>query len=204
VIAIKNGNKLHNKHLTNTHNSQQPWPHWIVDNFLAPECLAEVKSVRHAREQQIAGRRVGAGRFFITEDSAERYPQLYQLWRSLHHGAYKEFFEMHTGLSYTGLYPRLEVISDIGPFYLEPHCDQPEKRLTALVYTDYEQLYPGTQLGNNYRVESRDNRCFFFVPGDITVHSYPITVFESVRRCLQINYWTYTLANELEYQTTQV
>lgn len=204
MIVIRIGNKLHDKHLTNTHNPQQPWSHWIVDNFLTQECLAEVKSIQHTRGQQTSGRRVGGGRFFITEHSAEQYPHLYQLWRSLHHGQYKEFFETHTGLDYTGLHPRLEVISDIGPFYLEPHCDRPEKRLTALVYTDYEHLHPGTQLGDSYRVKTRDNRCFFFVPNDNTVHSYPATVFESIRRCLQINYWTYSLATELEYQTNQV
>ena len=203
MIVIRTGNKLHNKHLTDTHNPHQPWSHWIVDNFLTLECLAEVKSIRHIREQQTAGRRVGGGRFFITEQSAEQYPHLHQLWCSLHHGQYKDFFETQTGLDYTGLHPRLEVISDIGPFYLEPHCDRPEKRLTALVYTDHEHLYPGTQLGDSYRVESRDNRCFFFVPDENTVHSYPATVFESIRRCLQINYWTYNLATELEYQTTQ-
>lgn len=203
MIGNKTGNKLHNKHLSNTHEIQQPWTHWIVDDFLSESCLAEVKSISHSSEQQNHGKRAGGRRFFITDRHAQQYPQLYQLWRSLHHGQYRQFFESHTGLDYTGLHPRLEVISDIGSFYLEPHCDRPEKRLTALVYTDFEQLYPGTQLGDSYRVPSRDNRCFFFVPDETTVHSYPHTTFESVRRCLQINYWTYNLPIESEYQTIQ-
>jgi hypothetical protein len=168
-----------------------PWTHWIVDNFLTTECLAEVKSVNHLVPQMVPGKRVDSHRLFINESQAQAYPELYKLYRSLHDGKYKKFFEESTGVNYTGLYPRVEVVSDIGDFYLEPHYDLPEKRLTALVYTDHEQLYPGTGLGDGTRIESRDNRCFFFVPGDHSLHDYPVTHFETVRRCLQINYWTY-------------
>ena len=170
-----------------------PWTHWIADDFLTPECLAEVKSIDHTREQLTYGKRVGGQRLFIDTASADQYPELFKLYQSLQSGIYKDFFESYTGLNYTELYPRVEVISDIGDFYLEPHCDLPEKRLTALVYTDYEKLYPGTGLGDGTRIESRDNRCFFFVPGNNTLHDYPATHFDTVRRCLQINYWTYTV-----------
>lgn len=169
-----------------------PWTHWIADNFLSAECLAELKSVGHTREQIIYGKRVGNNRLFIDNNVADQYPELYKLYQSLHSGFYKEFFEHYTGLSYTSLYPRLEVISDLGDFYLEPHCDLPEKKLTALIYTNYEKLYPGTGLGNGTRVESQDNRCFFFVPSNKSLHDYPATHFDCVRRCLQINYWTYS------------
>jgi len=181
-----------------------PWTHWIVDDFLSAKCLAEVKSVRHAVPQLMPGKRVDSARLFIDESQFQTYPELYKLYQSLHDGKYKQFFEKCTGIDYTGLYPRVEVISDIGDFYLEPHYDLKEKRLTALVYTDYSQLYPGTGLGDGTRVESRDNRCFFFVPGDHSLHDYPATYFATVRRCLQINYWTYNLPKESEYQTTRV
>lgn len=186
----------------NTQHLHDPWEHWLADDFLTAECLAEVKSVRHTVPQLTPGKRVGSHRLFIDETQSTQYPELYKLYCSLHNGEYKQFFEEHTGLDYTGLYPRVEVVSDIGPFYLEPHHDLKEKRLTALLYTDYERLWPGTGLGNGARVESRDNRCFFFVPGDHSLHDYPATVFELVRRCLQINYWTYSGPSQLEYQTT--
>lgn len=181
-----------------------PWQHWIADDFLTAECLAEVKSVKHTAEQQIPGKRIGNQRLFINEFNSVEYPELYGLYCSLQSGEYKKFFEHYTGIDYTGLYPRVEVVSDVGEFYLEPHCDLPEKRLTALVYTDYEQLWPGTGLGNGTRIESQDNRCFFFVPGEHSLHDYPKTHFNSVRRCLQINYWTYSRPSQLEYQTTRV
>ena len=174
-----------------TKHIESPWSHWIVDNFLTEECLQEVKTVDHVNEQKITGRRVGSSRLFINESVAEKYPHLYELYQSMHNGRVKDYFESHTGLDYTGLYPRVEVISDYGPFYLAPHHDHLEKRLTAIVYTDYEKLYPGTELENGYRIESKDNRCFFFVPSLETMHSYPETNFDKVRRCLQINYWTY-------------
>lgn len=185
------------------HKIDQPWTHWIADDFLSPECLHEVKLVQHQVIQLVPGKRRDSHRLFINESMKDQYPHLCQLYASLHNGAYREFFESYTGISYEGMYPRLEVISDIGDFYLEPHYDLREKRLTALVYTDYEQLYPGTGLGDGTRVESRDNRCFFFVPGDHSLHDYPLTHFDRVRRCLQINYWTYNLPTEQEYQTTQ-
>lgn len=182
----------------------QPWTHWIADNFLSSACLTEVKNVRHQVPQLVSGKRRDSNRLFITESVADQYPHLYYLYRSLHTGEYKDFFESCTGIVYRDLYPRLEVISDIGEFYLEPHYDLEEKRLTALVYTDYEQLYPGTGFGDGTRVESRDNRCFFFVPSRHSLHDYPAAHFVRVRRCLQINYWTYNLPTAQEYQTTGV
>ena len=136
-------------------------------------------------------KRVDSVRLFINEEHEKQYPYLYHLYRSLRNGAYKTFFEHYTGIDYTDMYPRVEVISDIGDFWLEPHYDRPAKKLSALLYTDYTQLYPGTGLGDGTRVESKDNRCFFFVAGEHSLHDYPLIHFPTVRRCLQINYWTY-------------
>ena len=168
-----------------------PWQHWIVDDFLNADTLAEVKSVEHIVEQAKPGKRVDSVRLFINDEHEKQYPYLYHLYRSLRNGAYKTFFEYYTGIDYTGMYPRVEVISDIGDFWLEPHYDRPAKKLSALLYTDYTQLYPGTGLGDGTRVESKDNRCFFFVAGEHSLHDYPLIHFPTVRRCLQINYWTY-------------
>jgi len=167
-----------------------PWTHWVADDFLSPECLAELKSVDHEGSQPSPGRRVGGDRIFIGSEHAEQYPHMHKLWQDLHAGEIKKYFESHTGLDYTNLYPRVEVISDLGDFYLERHHDMLEKRLTALVYTDHVQLYPGTMLEDGYQVQSRDNRCMFFVPSTDTWHSYPLTYFATVRRAMQINYWT--------------
>lgn len=177
----------------NTLYNKLPWPHWIVDNFLTAGALTELKSIPHLREQQQDGRRVGSDRLFIDNQHQTLYPHLWALYRSLHTGSIKEYFERHTGLDYSDLVVRIEVISDIGDFYLEPHHDHLEKRLTALVYTDYQQLWPGTQLSDGSHVESKDNRCFFFVPSQETYHGYPRTHFDCVRRALQINYWTYSV-----------
>jgi len=188
------GTKLLEQHFittVTTKSVEQPWQHWLADHFLVPTCLAELKKIKHKEFQEIAGKRVGSQRLFITDEHETTYPELHSLYRSLHQGTYREFFEQQTGQSYSGMFPRLEVISDIGSFYLATHHDHLEKRLTAIVYADYPQLYPGTELSDGSRIESRDNRCFFFVPSTDTVHGYPPTTFHQVRRCLQINYWTY-------------
>jgi hypothetical protein len=183
---------LHKTPFIRTVKYQLPWQHWTVDDFLSQQCLDELKSVPVKVQQQVPGRRVGSERLFITDDNQGSYPHLHDLWKSLHQGAVRDYFEYHTGQDYKNLFPRVEVLSDWGDFYLSPHHDHLEKRLTAMVYTDHEKLYPGTELVDGYRVESKNNRCFFFVPNVDTIHGYPATHFESVRRCLQINYWTYS------------
>ena len=96
----------------------KPWLHWIVDDFLDQDTLAEVKSVEHTVEQAKPGKRVDSVRLFITDEHEKQFPNLHHLYRSLRNGAYKTFFEYYTGIDYTGMFPRVEVISDIGDFWL--------------------------------------------------------------------------------------
>lgn len=176
----------------NTAQHSYPWKHWISTNFLSAQCLQELKTVNHHRLQPITGKRLGHNRLFVDQNNASDYPHLYQLWIDLQDGgSLQKHFSNHTGIDYRGLFPRVEIISDIGDFYLEPHHDRLEKRLTALVYTDYQQLWPATVLGKDHRIEVSDNLCLFFVPSTETMHHYPATHFHCVRRALQINYWTY-------------
>lgn len=185
----------------NTVKHSHPWQHWTACDFLTAECLAELKAIDHCRPQQIHGKRLGDQRLFIGDHNANLYPELYQLWQALHSSSMHDYFGSHTGIDYSQLFPRLEVISDIGDFYLEPHCDHWEKRLTALVYTDHAKLWPATVLGQDHRIAVADNLCMFFVPGPHTIHHYPAMHFDQVRRALQINYWTYSAATELHDQT---
>ena len=78
-----------------------PWLHWIVDDFLDRDTLAEVKSVEHTVEQAKPGRRYDSKRLFITDDHEKQYPNLHHLYRSLHNGAYKTFFEYYTGVTFS-------------------------------------------------------------------------------------------------------
>ena len=167
-----------------------PWRHWIADDFLSPACLAELKSLTHDAPQVTTGRRRDNQRLFLGPQHIHQFPELTALYRRLDTGDLRAWFANHTGQDYRDLYLRIEVISDIGWFELEPHHDHLEKRLTAFVYTDHACLWPGTMLTHGHRIQSRDNRCFFFVPAADTYHSYPRTYFHTVRRCLQINYWT--------------
>ena len=170
---------------------EEPFVHWTVDEFLTPECLAEVKSIYHEGHQVTPGKRADNKRLFVHDVKPDVIPNLYALAEGIATGHYRLFFEQVTGQSFEGTFPRIEIISDIGEFELKPHHDHLEKKLSAMVYTDYSQLYPGTVLGDDYVVEAKDNRCMFFVPSEDTWHHYPKTNFETVRRALMINYWTY-------------
>jgi hypothetical protein len=180
--------------MNNLNFYNEPWPYWIIDNFLPTEALTELKSIDHVMPQIQPGHRLNKNRLFITENNALEYPNLYNVYKSLVSGSYKEFFEEHTKKKYNDLYPRVEVISDYGPFFLETHHDLLEKKLSALIYTDHEDLHPGTAIydGDKYHhtVESKDNRCMFFNPAPNTMHAYHPTVFTKIRRGLMINYWS--------------
>lgn len=177
----------------NIQKFNNPWTYWLIDDFLSADCLRELKSVPCKFKQITPGRRVGSERLFVDDAVQHQYPHLHALWRDLHSGTTAEFFTGLTDVDYSSLHPRMEVVSDYGDFYLEPHHDHLEKRLTVMVYTDHEKLYPGTEIVGHGAVESRDNRAFVFVPSAETYHAYPPTHFDSVRRALMINYWTYTL-----------
>jgi hypothetical protein len=172
-----------------------PWTYWITDNFLSNDMLAELKNISHKSTQIESGKRLSESRLFITEDYQKILPNLHDFYLSLNNGHYKSFFEEHTKQSYAGMFPRVEVVSDYGSFYLERHHDLFDKKLSALVYTNHEELHPGTLIYDNitehHRIETKDNRCMFFNPTNTTWHGYPATTFKSVRRCLMINYWSY-------------
>lgn len=192
MIGTKIGNRLLLKHsVKSADKKSQPWQHWIVDDFFDPVTLQEVKSFPSKSQQTVPGRRVGSHRFFVDDQNQDRFPRLGLVWKALKkYQPINEYFSLQTGIDYSNLFPRLEIISDWGDFYLEPHHDHLEKKLSAMIYTDHKQLWPGTELTDGYRIESRDNRCFFFVPGVHTVHGYPLTHLHQVRRCVLINYWT--------------
>lgn len=169
-----------------------PFKHWTVDNFLSEDCLKELKSIEHQCEQREVGVRAkNSDRLFVHNVPVPAMPNLWELQEAIADGPYRLFFEHVTGLKFDGTFPRIEVLSDFGEFELTPHHDHLEKKLSAMVYTDHEELYPGTVLGDDYVVEAKDNRCMFFIPSNDTWHHYPRTTFTKVRRALMINYWTY-------------
>ena len=103
---------MHKTPFIETVKYQLPWQHWIVDDFLSQSCLDELKSVPVKVQQQVPGKRVGSERLFITDDNQELYPHLHELWKSLHQGAVRDYFEYHTEQDYKNLFPRVEVLSD--------------------------------------------------------------------------------------------
>ena len=174
----------------------QPWNYWMLDEFLTPECLAEVKNIKHKTPQLVKEHRGHPDRLFISNINVDsqraKYPNLCDLADELQHGQLKKFFENIVKAKMPN-FMRIEVISDIGPFYLKPHNDF-LKKLTILCYTNYSALYPGTTIYSDantihHQIESQDNRCVFYVPNYVTWHGVPKTVFPTVRRMLMINYF---------------
>jgi hypothetical protein len=75
------------------------------------------------------------------------------------------------------LYMRIELIRDNAGFWLEPHVDIPEKKLSMMIYVNQEELkdIPGTilydkDLNEIIEVPYKNNTGFYFIPADDTWH----------------------------------
>lgn len=168
--------------------STNPWQHWHIDEFLSQASLDELKGIQHAVEQQTPNTRDGSERLFLTKENGAILPELWKFYDSICNGHYRLAFEGVTGQSLIGTYPVVEIVSDYGIFELTNQTTHVYSKLTAFVYTDHEQLYPGLVLGD-VATESADNRCVFFVPDENKVYHDPNTQFDTVRRGLIINYF---------------
>ena len=94
---------------------------------------------------------------------------------------------------------RVEVICDRKGFWLKPHCDIKEKLLSGLIFVNKlnESEDLGTDLYNEKlekvkTVPYRDNYGYFFTSGPNTWHGMEKKEILNERRCLQVNYVTFS------------
>ena len=191
-----------------TQSFDTPYPHWIVENPLSPEALAEVAATPipdrpHAYDGTRAADNGGAGmdgklRCYVGQDNVNQFPEMGRIIDDLMAPETWQMVGEMLRRDLSDTYVRLEVIADRQGFWLKPHKDIKEKLMTLLVYCnphgESEEL--GTdiydeRLNKVKTIPYRDNVGYLFAPGDNTWHGFEKKPIRRERRSVLINYVTF-------------
>jgi hypothetical protein len=185
-----------------------PFLHYFIEQPLTAAMLSEVcgtfiADVPRVYDGTRAGDASGVARnantrCFVTRENIDRFPALGQLVEDL---LSRETIELIADLlrrPMDGCCLRVEVLCDRQGFWLEPHKDIPEKRLSMLLYADPFQ--EGEHLGTDLydaelklvkTIPYRHNVGYMFGPADDTWHGLERKAIRRERRSLLINYVTF-------------
>ena len=138
-------------------------------------------------------------RCFITKENTQKFPELTKLINELQS---KETYLKISNLIKKNLsksYVRIEIICDRKGFWLKPHCDIKEKLVSCLLFVNEfnESENLGTDLYNEKlekikTVPYKNNYGYFFTSGPNTWHGMEKKEIVKERRCLQVNYVTFS------------
>ena len=117
-----------------------PWDHFIIENILTDEQVAEIRGATVERGGVLHdGTRSGYVkgvekqnhklREYITKDNYKKYPELTKFINELRSRPVRELIAKMVGNEddFAGSFVRVEVLNDVEGFWLKPHCDIPEK-----------------------------------------------------------------------------
>ena len=178
-----------------------PFRYWLPRDIL-PEAEAEAVCALPIAPPAItstAGKREtnNATRLFFCEDSRARFPVCERIAQALQHPKATGTLESHCGVALKGTNLRIEYCQDTGSFWLEPHKDIVEKKVTLLIYLSRgpEAESWGTDIydGSLARVATAPcgfNLGLIFLPGADTWHGFEKRTITGVRRSLIVNYVT--------------
>lgn len=185
-----------------------PFLHYLIDQPLTEGMLAEVCGTYVADVPRIydgtrAGDQTGAARnantrVYVTTENVSRFPALGELVDDLLSRETIETVEELLRRPMDNCCLRVEVICDRQGFWLEPHKDIKEKRLSMLLYANPcgESESLGTDLYDaEHRLVKtmpyRHNVGYMFGPADDTWHGLEKKEIRQERRSLLINYVTF-------------
>jgi hypothetical protein len=137
-------------------------------------------------------------RIYLNKCHYERFSIVKELIDTL-----REFFKETFKPSNDKLFIRTELIMDNEGFWLEPHVDIPEKKLSMMIYLNRsnDEGIPGTTLYDNnlneiYETPYKNNTGFYFFPSENTWHGVK-TFKDKKRMALMINVTTFETEFEL-------
>ncbi|MEZ6066039.1 MAG: hypothetical protein R3B90_10100 [Planctomycetaceae bacterium] len=175
----------------------------LTDAMLAEVCGAHVADVPRIYDGTRAGDQSGSAqnsnsRCYITRENARQFPALRQLIDDLLAHPTIGLIEHLLERRMADCYLRIEAICDRQGFWLEPHKDIPEKRMSMLLYANpcNEPESLGTDLydGELKLVKTmpyRHNVGYMFAPAHDTWHGLEKKEIRQERRSLLINYVTF-------------
>ena len=138
-------------------------------------------------------------RCYVTKENSYKFPQLIKFIEELRSPeVYKKIGSL-IGKDLSSSYVRLEVICDREGFWLKPHCDIEEKLMSSIVFVNLHN--ESENLGTDFydvnlkkvkTVPYKNNYGYFFTSGPNTWHGMEKKEIKKERRCIQINYVTFS------------
>jgi hypothetical protein len=210
-----------NSILNNSKEHNDPFKHWELNEPLSKEAIdeiirADIPDLNQLDLEYDGTRAIDGGtpefrggitsggkaikfRCFITKENTEKFPSLTKLINELQS---KETYSKISNLVNKDLsnsYVRVEVICDRKGFWLKPHCDIQEKLVSCLLFVNEsnESETLGTDLYNQKlekvkTVPYKNNYGYFFTSGPNTWHGMEKKEIVKERRCLQVNYVSFS------------
>ena len=207
-----------NSILNNTKEHKDPFKHWEMNEPLSKDAINEIiKADINQHDLEYDGTRAidgGAPEFregitsggkaikfrcFITKENTKKFPSLTKLINELQS---KETYSKISTLINKDLsnsYVRVEVICDRKGFWLKPHCDIKEKLVSCLLFVN--EFNESENLGTDFYNEKlekvktvpyKNNYGYFFTSGPNTWHGMEKKEIVKERRCLQVNYVSFS------------
>ena len=195
--------------LDNIIHSNFPFNHWQFDNCLDENALNEISyskipSGDRAYDGTRAADHTGKGidgklRLFITKENCKDFPNLTKLIESLQSKIMVNKISKLINKDLSKSYVRLEIIGDKKGFWLKPHKDISEKLMTMMIWANpySESSSLGTDLyDKNFKlvktIKYIHNSGYFFSSGEDTWHGLELKEIQKERRCIQINYVSFS------------
>ena len=210
-----------NSILNNSNKSEDPFTHWELIKPLNDLQIEEIvkadiedpskHNLNYDGTRAIDG---GKGEFrqgitsggealkfrcFITKDNSKNFPNLTKFINELQSKKTHEIVSKLVNKDLSKSYVRVEVICDRQGFWLKPHCDIKEKLISCLLFVnksnedeDLGTDFYDKNLNKVKTVPYLDNYGYFFSSGPNTWHGMEKKEILKERRCLQVNYVTFT------------
>ncbi len=195
--------------LENLTHADFPFNHWVFSNCLDEGALDEIsysnipsgdRKYDGTRAADHTGQGVdGKLRLFVTKNNCQNFPYLKKLIQSLQSKEMVNKISKIIDKDLSNSFVRLEVIGDKKGFWLKPHKDISEKLMTMMVWANpyNEASNLGTDLyDKNFKlvktIKYVHNSGYFFSSGDDTWHGLELKEIQKERRCIQINYVTFS------------
>ena len=210
-------NSINNK----SRQFETPFKHWELNEPLSTEAINEIinADIANPNEHKLEydGTRAidgGEGKFregitsggkalkfrcFVTKENSKYFPGLTKFIEELRQKETHQKISNMVGKDLSNSFVRVEVICDRKGFWLKPHCDIKEKLISCLLFINNKN--ESENLGTDFydsdlkKVKTlpyKHNYGYFFSSGPNTWHGMEKKEIVKERRCLQVNYVTFS------------
>ena len=210
-------NSINNK----SQQFETPFKHWELNEPLSKEAINEIinADIANPNEHKLEydGTRAidgGEGKFregitsggkalkfrcFVTKENSKDFPGLTKFIEELRQKETHQKISNMVGKDLSNSFVRVEVICDRKGFWLKPHCDIKEKLISCLLFINNKN--ESENLGTDFydsdlkKVKTlpyKHNYGYFFSSGPNTWHGMEKKEIVNERRCLQVNYVTFS------------